>query len=30
TIQNLMQNAANLTVPLVVDVGIGNNWDDAH
>lgn len=29
-IQQLMQNAASLTVPLVVDVGIGNNWDEAH
>ncbi|HAZ79235.1 MAG TPA: DNA polymerase I [Porticoccaceae bacterium] len=25
-----MENAAFLKVPLVVDVGIGNNWDEAH
>ena len=27
---NSMQEAANLDVPLVVDIGIGNNWDQAH
>ena len=27
---NSMQEAANLDVPLVVDIGIGNNWDHAH
>ncbi|WP_455380998.1 DNA polymerase I [Acidihalobacter prosperus] len=25
-----MENAANLDVPLVVDIGTGNNWNDAH
>lgn len=30
TIKTLMGNAAALTVPLVVDVGIGDNWDEAH
>ncbi len=25
-----MEGAADLDVPLVVDVGIGNNWDEAH
>jgi DNA polymerase-1 len=25
-----MQNAADLDVPLVVDVGIGSNWEEAH
>ena len=25
-----MVSAANLAVPLVVDTGIGNNWDEAH
>lgn len=25
-----MQDAASLLVPLVVDVGIGDNWDQAH
>ena len=29
-IQQLMCEAATLTVPLVVDVGVGNNWDEAH
>lgn len=25
-----MESAAELKVPLVVDIGIGNNWDEAH
>jgi len=25
-----MESAAELKVPLVVDVGVGNNWDEAH
>ena len=25
-----MQNAAELLVPLVVDVGVGLNWNEAH
>jgi DNA polymerase-1 len=25
-----MADAAELDVPLVVDVGVGNNWDEAH
>ena len=25
-----MENAAELKVPLVVDVGVGKNWDEAH
>ncbi len=29
-ITNKMEQAAELSVPLVVDVGIGNNWDEAH
>ncbi len=29
-IRRLMQGAAELEVPLVVDVGIGANWDEAH
>jgi len=26
----LMQDAAELTVPLIVDSGVGANWDEAH
>ncbi len=26
----VMENAASLSVPLVVDTGVGDNWDDAH
>ncbi|TPW11166.1 MAG: DNA polymerase I, partial [Halothiobacillaceae bacterium] len=29
-IQQTMSQAAQLAVPLVVDVGIGKNWDEAH
>jgi len=29
-IGTLMQNAADLAVPLVVDIGVGANWDEAH
>jgi len=25
-----MENCYQLSVPLKVDVGIGNNWDEAH
>ncbi|MBB5373497.1 DNA polymerase I [Acidocella aromatica] len=28
--QKVMQNAAELSVPLVVETGIGKNWGDAH
>jgi len=30
SIRKLMCSAADLNVPLVVDIGIGNNWDEAH
>ena len=30
TIKTLMSGAAELTVPLIIDVGVGNNWDEAH
>ncbi len=30
TIKQLMEHAADLDVPLVVDVGTGANWDEAH
>jgi DNA polymerase-1 len=26
----LMNNIAKLRVPLLVDVGVGKNWDEAH
>jgi len=29
-IKNLMENVAKLDVPLKVDIGIGNNWEQAH
>ena len=29
-IRHFMETAADLTVPLVVDVGVGDNWDEAH
>ncbi len=29
-IRNCMAGAAELSVPLVVDVGVGDNWDEAH
>jgi DNA polymerase-1 len=25
-----MESAVNLRVPLIVDAGIGNNWEEAH
>ena len=30
SIARLMEQAASLTVPLLVDVGSGKNWDEAH
>jgi len=30
TIRKYMEAAAQLKVPLVVDVGVGDNWDQAH
>ncbi|WP_260294015.1 DNA polymerase I [Sedimenticola hydrogenitrophicus] len=29
-IRGFMESAASLAVPLLVDVGIGDNWDEAH
>ena len=30
TINDLMSGAAELSLPLVVEAGVGNNWDEAH
>jgi len=30
TIRDSMVGAAELSVPLIVDVGVGDNWDEAH
>ena len=30
TIQTMMQQSAELAVPLIVDVGVGMNWNEAH
>jgi DNA polymerase-1 len=30
SIQKIMSNAAKLDVPLIVDIGVGDNWDEAH
>jgi DNA polymerase-1 len=29
-VKELMQNVAKLDVPLIVDTGVGDNWDQAH
>jgi len=29
-VRELMQSVARLEVPLIVDVGVGDNWDQAH
>lgn len=29
-VKNTMEHAVNLTVPLLVDLGTGSNWDEAH
>lgn len=29
-IKQTMENATTLVVPLIVDIGVGNNWDEAH
>ena len=29
-IEHCMKEAAALSVPLVVDIGTGTNWDEAH
>jgi DNA polymerase-1 len=29
-IKSLMGSAAELAVPLLVEVGVGDNWDEAH
>lgn len=29
-IKTMMENTTTLSVPLLVEVGVGNNWDEAH
>lgn len=29
-IKNFMENTVALSVPLIVSIGVGNNWDEAH
>ena len=29
-LRNEMEQAASLKVPLIVDIGVGDNWDEAH
>jgi len=29
-ITSIMSDAAQLKVPLIVEAGVGNNWDEAH
>ena len=29
-VRELMESVAKLDVPLVADVGVGDNWDQAH
>jgi len=29
-IRQRMESATDLSVPLVVDIGVGENWDEAH
>jgi len=29
-LRDLMSSAATLDVPLIVDIGTGLNWDEAH
>lgn len=30
TIRNIMEQTVQLSVPLIVSIGVGSNWDDAH
>ena len=30
TLIDIMANAVELSVPLIVDIGVGSNWDEAH
>jgi DNA polymerase-1 len=29
-VKSIMENVVQLSVPLIVDAGIGANWDEAH
>ncbi len=30
TVKKIMEEAADMAVPLIVDAGVGSNWDEAH
>ncbi len=30
TIRELMEHTVQLSVPLIVSIGVGHNWDEAH
>jgi len=30
SVRNIMESVASLDVPLLVDVGYGENWEEAH
>ena len=29
-VKNMMENVVHLSVPLIVDIGVGKNWTEAH
>ena len=30
TIRELMEHAVELSIPLIVSIGVGHDWDEAH